>query len=88
MDPVKVTGVATWSTPENKKDMQQFLGFTNIYQRFIWVFSDITQLLFNLMKKGIAWTWNAASAATFQALKDTVTVGPSWSFWTNLNRTG
>jgi hypothetical protein len=31
MDPVKVTGVATWPALENKKDMQQFLGFTNFY---------------------------------------------------------
>ena len=29
-DPVKVTGVANWLTPENK-DMQQFLSFTNFY---------------------------------------------------------
>jgi hypothetical protein len=25
MDPVKVAGVASWPTPENKKDVQQFL---------------------------------------------------------------
>jgi hypothetical protein len=35
MDPVKVASVAPWPVPENKKDMQQFLGFTNFYQRFI-----------------------------------------------------
>jgi hypothetical protein len=28
------------------------------------------------LKKGVAWTWNAALAATFQALKDAVTAGP------------
>jgi hypothetical protein len=41
MDPVKVAGVASWPTPENKKDVQQFLGFTKFYRRFIWAFSDI-----------------------------------------------
>jgi hypothetical protein len=35
MDPVKVAGVAAWPTPENKKDVQQFLSFTKFYRRFI-----------------------------------------------------
>jgi hypothetical protein len=72
MDPIKVAGVAAWPTPENKKDMQQFLGFMNFYRRFIWAFSDIARLLFDLTKKGMAWTWTAV----FQALKDTVAAEP------------
>jgi hypothetical protein len=43
MDPIKVAGVASWPEPENNKDMQQFLGFTNFYWRFIWAFSDISR---------------------------------------------
>ena len=35
MDPVKVAGVREWPTPENKTDVQAFLGFVNFYQRFI-----------------------------------------------------
>ena len=31
MDPVKVAGVQEWSTPENKTDVQAFLGFINFY---------------------------------------------------------
>jgi hypothetical protein len=56
--------------------MQQFLGFTNFYQRFIWAFSDVARPLFDLTKKGVAWTWTAASATAFQALKDVVTTEP------------
>jgi hypothetical protein len=54
MDPIKVAGVTTWPEPKNKKDMQQFLGFTNFCQRFIQAFSDIAQLPFNLTKKGVS----------------------------------
>jgi hypothetical protein len=36
--------------------VQQFLNFTKFYQRFIWVFSDAAWLLFDLTKKGVAWT--------------------------------
>jgi len=35
MDPVKVAGVWEWPTPENKTDVQVFLGFMNFYHRFI-----------------------------------------------------
>jgi len=35
MDLVKVTGVREWPTPENKTDVQAFLGFVNFYRRFI-----------------------------------------------------
>jgi len=35
MDLVKVTGVREWPTPENKTDVQAFLGFMNFYRRFI-----------------------------------------------------
>jgi hypothetical protein len=52
------------------------------------VFSDIARPLFDLTKKGVAWTWTTASAAAFQALKDAVTVEPilvlpdkSWPYW-------
>jgi hypothetical protein len=52
--------------------VQQFLGFTNFY----WGFSDVAWPLFDLTKKGVAWTWTAALAAVFQALKDAVTAEP------------
>ena len=29
---VKVAGVADWLMPQNKKEVQSFLGFTNFYQ--------------------------------------------------------
>ena len=31
MDPVKVAGIREWPTPENKTDIQAFLGFVNFY---------------------------------------------------------
>jgi len=39
IDLVKVVGVQEWPIPENKTDVQAFLGFVNFYQRFIWDFS-------------------------------------------------
>jgi hypothetical protein len=35
MDLIKVAGVAAWPALKSKKDVQQFLGFKNLYWRFI-----------------------------------------------------
>lgn len=41
MDPAKVSAVAEWPTPDSCKEVQQFLGFTNFYGRFIRGFNAI-----------------------------------------------
>jgi len=35
IDSVKVAGVCNWSTPENRTDVQAFIGFINFYHHFI-----------------------------------------------------
>jgi len=35
MDSVKVAGVCNWPTPENRTDVQAFIGFINFYHHFI-----------------------------------------------------
>jgi len=58
MDPVKVAGVREWPTPENKMDIQAFLGFVNFYQRFIRDFSAKARPLFDLTCSEQVWTWS------------------------------
>jgi len=41
MDPVKVTGVREWPVPENRTDVEAFIGFVNFYHHFIQDFSTI-----------------------------------------------
>src|ERR1700709_2593277 len=76
MDPVKEAGVYASPPPVNKKDVQQFIGFTNFYWRFIWDFSDIARPLFDLTAKGKVWAWTEREVSAFQSLKDTVTSDP------------
>jgi len=56
IDPVKVAEVREWPTPENKTDVQVFLGFVNFYWRFIQDFSAKAQPLFDLTRSKQVWT--------------------------------
>jgi transposase InsO family protein len=76
MDPVKVAGVADWPTPENKKEVQSFLGFVNFYRRFIRDFSHHARPLFDLTKKDVKWEWSADEQSAFDTLKDLITSSP------------
>ena len=68
MDPVKVTAVAEWPTPKNKKEIQQFLGFANYYQHFIKAFSRIAKPLTSLTGKE-QWQWKPEQQEAFEEVK-------------------
>jgi hypothetical protein len=75
MDPVKVAGMADWPTPSTKKELQQFLGFTNFYRCFILDYSHIAQLLFVLTGKK-DFKWGEDQTKAFQELKNCITCAP------------
>jgi hypothetical protein len=75
MDLVKVAGIADWPTPSTKKELQQFLGFTNFYRCFILDYSHIAQLLFVLTGKK-DFKWGEDQTEAFQELKNRITRAP------------
>jgi len=76
MDPVKVVKVHDWPTPENRTDVQAFIGFINFYRRFIWDFSTIARPLFDLTCSDKVWNWDAKEQEAFKRLKMAVTTAP------------
>ena len=76
IDPVKVTGVHEWPIPENRTDVQAFVGFVNFYCRFIQDFSTIARPLFNLTHSDQAWNWGTKKQEAFERLKMAVTTAP------------
>jgi len=76
MDSVKVAGVHDWPTPENRTDMQAFIGFVNFYHRFIWDFSTIARPLFDLTCSDKAWNWDIKEQDAFERLKAAVITTP------------
>jgi len=73
MDLVKVAGVREWPTPENKTDVQAFLGFVNFYHRVIQDFSAKARPLFDLTRSEQVWTWSGREQTAFEDLKMAVT---------------
>jgi hypothetical protein len=80
MDPVKVAGVADWPKPQNKKEVQLFLSFTNFYWQFIQKISHHAWLLFDLTGKNAPWMWGEAQQTAFNELKHAVTSQPVLMF--------
>jgi len=76
MDLVKVAEVREWPIPENKTDVQTFLGFVNFYWRFIRDFFAKARPLFDLTCSEQVWTWSGKEQAAFEDLKTVVTTAP------------
>ena len=69
MDPVKVSGVTDWPTPQNLRHVNQFLGFCNFYRRFVEDYARIARPLERLKGKTVLWRWGEEEEAAFRELK-------------------
>ncbi|CAI7834527.1 unnamed protein product, partial [Closterium sp. NIES-53] len=76
VDPKKIEAVRTWKTPENVKELQQFLGFANYYNRFVLNYAKIAAPLTNLLKKNTPYQWEAKHQEAVEQLKTALTSAP------------
>ncbi|GJP44684.1 hypothetical protein CLOM_g4047 [Closterium sp. NIES-68] len=76
VDPKKIEVVRTWKTPENVKDLQQFLGFANYYNRFVPQYAKIAAPLTNLLKKNMPYKWEPKHQEAVEQLKHALTSAP------------
>ena len=79
MDPVKVARVADWPMPKSKKKVQQFIGFANLYQRFIGDYSHVAKPLFNLTEN-VEFRWKEEQEQAFTELQCWITSTPTLAF--------
>jgi nucleoside diphosphate kinase len=72
-----VEAVYSWEMPKIPKDVQHFLGFANLYRRFIKNFSHIARLITDLTRnKVLDFYWVLMQVTAFQQLKDAFTSMP------------
>src|SRR6201996_2561601 len=76
MDPVKISAIRDWPTPEKVKDVHSFLGFCNFYHTFIRGFASIAKPFNALTHKGVEWNWLLEHQQAFEDLKTRVTKEP------------
>src|SRR4051812_5016504 len=75
MAPSKVEAITDWKTPQDKKEVQKFLGFCNFYRRFVQDYSRITKPLTGLTGNNL-FKWGPAEQGAFTELKKAITSAP------------
>ncbi|GJP29280.1 hypothetical protein CLOM_g6485, partial [Closterium sp. NIES-68] len=76
VDPKKIEAVHTWMTPENVKELQQFLGFTNYYNRSVPQYARLAAPLTNLLKKNTPYKWESKHLEAVEQLNQALTSAP------------
>ncbi|CAI7752545.1 unnamed protein product [Closterium sp. NIES-53] len=76
VDPKKIEAVRTWKTPENVKELQQFLGFANYYNRLVPQYAKIATRLTNLLKRNTPFKWEDVHQQAMEQLKTALTSAP------------
>jgi hypothetical protein len=76
VNPSKVASVLEWESPKNVKQIRGFLGMAGYYRRFIEGFSKIAGPMTKLLRKNTLFVWTDECEASFQTLKDKLTIAP------------
>ena len=71
MDLNKVKAITEWPTLTMKRELQQFLGFDNFYQRFVKGFTKLEKPLTKLTGK-VRWLWTQFQQEAFKALTNKI----------------
>ena len=80
-DPRKVQAIMKLEIPENKEELQQFLGMTTYLSKFIPNYSQTSAPLRTLLEKDCEWHWEEQQSVAFSALKRYITNAPVLKFF-------
>ena len=69
MDSDKVQAMLDNASPQNRKELERFLGLVDWYANFIPNFADLSALLNDLRVKDKLWDWSEKCEESFQMLK-------------------
>ena len=78
MHPKKLETIANWPEPKSLRAVQQWLGFTNFYCRFIAHYAKIAAPLYNLTKKSVPTPFSLTpdARAAFETLRNSFISAP------------
>ena len=70
IDPAKVEVIQNFSTPKERKEVRNFIGYAGYYHRFIEDFSKIASPLFLSLTKDTEFNWSNACNIALTELKN------------------
>ncbi|GJT17021.1 putative reverse transcriptase domain-containing protein [Tanacetum coccineum] len=76
VDPAKIKAVKNWASPTTPKEIRQFLGLVDYYQRFIKGFLKIVKSLTELTQKNKKYILGEDQESAFQLLKQKLCEAP------------
>ncbi|KAM5180741.1 uncharacterized protein ACMZJ9_001286 [Mantella aurantiaca] len=76
INPKKISTILEWPAAADKKGVQRFVSFANLYRRFIRDFSTIISPITQLNKVLQHFLWNPEAQAAFDQMKVFVTSAP------------
>ena len=68
-DDTKVQAIMQMAVPQNRKDLERFMGTVNYEAKFIPNLSEVAAPLRELLKTGIEWHWMEHQQSAFERLK-------------------
>ncbi|KAI0991812.1 hypothetical protein K3495_g16375, partial [Podosphaera aphanis] len=84
ISPTRISTITEWPVPQNLQQVQQFLGFTNFYRRFISQYSKIIAGMSNLLRKEATqkpFNFNDKALQAFNNLKSSFANYPILQQW-------
>eukprot|EP00253_Pinus_taeda_P013432 PITA_13432 len=76
VDYSKIETIMTWPTPRSVKEVRSFMGLVGYYRRFVERFSQISNPITHLQKKGVKFEWTSECENAFKELKHRLTTAP------------
>lgn len=76
IDPDRVKAILNIKSPNNKKELQIFLGMINYLRNFVCKLAEWTAPLTMLLKKDISWLWTDVHEKAFSNIKKLISTAP------------
>ena len=75
-DPKKIRAINEMPAPNDKTQLQSFLGLVNYYRKHVRNFSRLASPMFELLHEGVEFTWKESQMNSFNLLKKALTSTP------------
>lgn len=76
IDPERVNAIINMKSPNNKKELQIFLGMVNYLRKFIPHLANIASPLQLLLKKDVGWLWTEVHENVYTNIKNKISTAP------------